>query len=86
MFVASNQKKTQETGTQNKTNHIKIKENFTQVVTSVQQIPHALIPKVEKELKLLDPNIKETGIKPTYWVNGLIVEKPNGKLQTCLKP
>ena len=86
MFVASNQKKTQETGTQNKTNHIKIIGNFTQVATPVQRIPHALIPKVEKELKLLDPNIKETGIKPTYWVNGLIVEKPNGKLQTCLKP
>ena len=45
-------------GTLNKTHHIKIKENFTQVVTPVQRISHSLKPKVEKKLKrVLDLDI-----------------------------
>ena len=77
-----------ETGTLNKTNHIKIKEKFTPVVTLVQQFSHAIKPKVEKELKcMVDLDIIETVNEPTNWVNELIiVEKPNGKLRICLKP
>ena len=45
-------------GTLNKIQHIKIKENFTQVVTPVRRISHSLKPKVEKKLKrVLDLDI-----------------------------
>ena len=66
---------------------LKIKENFTPVVTPVERIPHALKPKVEKELKsMADIDIIEQIDEPTYWVNGLvIVEKSNGTLRICLE-
>ena len=35
---------------------LKIKENFTPIVTPVERIPHALKPKVEKELKRMVDN------------------------------
>ena len=66
---------------------LKIKENFTLIVTPVERIPHALKPKVEKELKRrVDIDIKEHVDEPTYWVNGLVVvEKSNGNLRICLE-
>ena len=63
-----------EIGTLNKTHQIKIKENFTPVVTPVQQSPHSLKPKVEKELKRkVDLNIIEPADEPASWVNGLVI-------------
>ena len=45
-------------------------------------------PKLEKELKcIVDLDIIEPVLKPTDWVNGLVVvEKPNQKLRVCLDP
>ena len=45
-------------------------------------------PKLEKELKcIVDLDITEPVLKPTDWVNGLVVvEKPNQKLRVCLDP
>ena len=56
--------------------------------TYVRNIPLALNPKLEKELKrMVDLDIIEPVQKPTDWVNGLVVvEKPNGKLWVCLDP
>ena len=77
-----------EIGTLNKTHHIEIKKNFTPIVTPIQQIPHSLKPKVEKELKrMIDLGIIELVDELTDWVNGLVTAgKPNGKLQICLDP
>ena len=73
-----------EIGTLNKTNHIKIKEDFNPVVTPMNSsCPKT---KVEKELKrVVDLDIIEPVDELTDWVNGLfIVEKANRKLQICL--
>ena len=52
---------------------------FTLFVTPVQRIPHALKLKV-------DPDTKKLVDELIDWVNGLIIEKPNGKPQICLDP
>ena len=77
-----------EIGTLKNTHHIEIKDNVFPVVTPVREIPLALKPKLEKELKfMVDLDITEPVHKPTDWVNGLVVvKKPNGKLQVCLDP
>ena len=77
-----------EIGTLNITHHIEVKDNVKPVVTPVRKVPHALKPKLEKELKrMVDLDIIEPIKKPTDWANGLlIVEKPNGKLRICLDP
>ena len=77
-----------EIGTLNTTHHIEVKDNVKPVVTPVHKVPHALKPKLEKELKrMIDLDIIEPIKKPTDWVNCLvIVEKPNGKLRICLDP
>ena len=65
-----------------------VKDNVKPVVTPVRKVPHALKPKLQKELKrMVDLDITELIEKPTGGVNGLvIVEKPNGKLRICLNP
>ena len=77
-----------EIGTLNTTHHIEVKENVKPVVTLVHKVPHALKPKLEKELKrMVDLDIIEPIEEPTDWVNGLVVvEKPNEKLHICLDP
>ena len=77
-----------EIGTLNTTHHIEVKDNVKPVVTPVRKVPHALKPKLEKELKrMVDLDITEPIENSTDWVNGLvIVEKPNGKLRICLDP
>ena len=74
-----------EIGTLNTTHHVEVKDNVKPVV---RKVPHALKPKLEKELKrMVDLDIIEPIEKPTDWLNGLvIVEKPNGKLRICLDP
>ena len=74
--------------TLNTTHHIEVKHNVKPVVTPVRKVPHALKPKLEKELKrMVNLDIIEPVEKPTDWVNGLvIVEKPNEKLRICLNP
>ena len=69
----------------NITHHIEVKGNVKPVVTPARKVPHALKPKLEKELKrMVDLDIIEPIKKPTDWVNGLLmVEKPNGKLRIC---
>ena len=71
-----------------KAHHIGVKDNVKPVVTPVRKVPHALKPKLQKELKrMVDLDITELIEKPTGGVNGLvIVEKPNGKLRICLNP
>ena len=77
----------EETGTLKNTHYIEIKDNVTPVATPVQKIPLPLKPKLEKELKrMVDLVIIEPVQKPTDWVNGTLVKKPNGKLQVCLDP
>ena len=75
-----------EIGTLNTTHHIEVKDNVKPVVTPVLKVPHALKPKLEKELKrMVHLDIIEPIEKSTDWVNGLvIIEKPNGKLRICL--
>ena len=75
-----------EIGTLKNTNHIKIKDNVTHVVTLVRKIPLALKPKLGKELKrMVDLGIIGPVQKPTDWVNGIVVvEKSNGKHRVCL--
>ena len=77
-----------EIGTLKNTHHIEIKDNVFPVVTPVREIPLALKPKLEKELKcMVDLDITEPVHKPTDSVNGLVVvKKPNGKLRVCLDP
>ena len=77
-----------EIGILNITHHIEVKDNVKPVVTPARKVPHALKPKLEKELKrMVDLDIIEPIKKPTDWANGLlIVEKPNGKLRICLDP
>ena len=77
-----------EIGTLNATHHIEVKDNVKPVVTPVRKVPHALKPKLEKELKrMVDLDIIEPIKKPTDWANSLlIVEKPNGKLRIFLDP
>ena len=72
----------------NTTHHIEVKDNVKPVVTPVRKVPHALKPKLEKELNgMIDLDIIEPIEKPTDWVNGLvIVEKPNEKFRICLDP
>lgn len=47
-----------------------------------------LVDKLKKELQRMEKlNVTEKVDKPTEWVNSMtMVEKPNGKLQTCLDP
>ena len=77
-----------EMGTLNTTHHIEVKENVKPVVNPARKAPHALKPKLEKELKrMVDLDIIEPIEKHTDWVNGLVIlEKPNGKLRICLYP
>ena len=72
----------------NTTHHIEVKDNVKPVFNPLRKVPHALKPKLKKELKQMDDlDIIEPIEKPTDWVNGLvIVENPNGKLRICLDP
>ena len=67
----------------NTTHHIEVKDNVKPVVIPVRKVPHALKPKLEKELKgMVDLDIIEPIKKPTDWINGLVItEKPIGKLR-----
>ena len=68
-----------EIGTLNTTDHIEVKDNVKPVVTPVRKVPHALKPKLEKELKrMVDLDIIKPIEKPTDCVSGLvIIEIPN---------
>ena len=70
----------------NTTHHIEVKDNVKPVVIPVRKVPHALKPKLEKELKgMVDLDIIEPIKKPTDWINGLVItEKPIGKLRIFL--
>ena len=55
-----------EIGTLNTTHHIEVKDNVKPVVTPVRNVPHALKPKLAKELKqMIDLDIIESIKKPT---------------------
>ena len=63
----------------NTTRYIEVKDNVKPVVNSIRKVPHALKPKLKKELKqMVDLDLIKPIKKPTYWINSLvIIEKPN---------
>ena len=67
---------------------MEVKDNIKPVVAPVRKVPHALKPRLEKELKrMVHLDIIERTKKLTDWVNGLIVvKKSNGKLLIFLDP
>ena len=67
---------------------IYLRDDTVPVVHPPRRVPHAIRQKLKEELEAMEETrIITTVTEPTYWVNShVVVEKPNGKLCTCLDP